>query len=64
LEWFRRVQDTGTAKTLTTYLGLLYCIYILSLHREHYRRLGSVPLSFYQVEHLYSFFACRRFCMT
>jgi len=24
LEWFRRVQDTGTAKTLTTYLGLLY----------------------------------------
>jgi len=24
LEWFRRVQDTGTAKTLTTYLGLRY----------------------------------------
>jgi hypothetical protein len=24
--WIRRVQDTGTAKTLTTYLGLLYML--------------------------------------
>jgi len=26
LEWFANQQDTGTAKTLTTYLGLLYCL--------------------------------------